>query len=331
MRIYGAAHLIRLSKSANEGRLRLTILGGFLGSGKTTWLRHHLHEQTFGRVHVIVNEAAEAPVDDALLSKANEVTLLSGACVCCEAQDKLRQTLLTLCDQRSAQADPNQRLENIVLETSGLANPAAILALIQDNPILVRQIVVAEIVVIVDALNALDQLRHEALGRAQVEAADRLILTKTDTAASHRVAQLRATLQVLAPAAVQSAALFGSAVDLADPVQDAAPADLPNLHGQDATPIQATQLDLGDLPDWTAFTVWLSALLHARGDQIVRVKGVVRTPAGRLLLQAVRHSVQSPEILPELDAPRPTDNTIAVIGRGFTRHRLTASLSQVLE
>ena len=74
---------------------------------------------------------------------------------------------------------------------------------------------------------------------------------------------------------------------------------LPDLAGAPAgPPIFATKLTIGDDIDWTAFSVWLSALLHARGDDILRVKGVVRTPAGRLLLQSVRKIVQSPEILP---------------------------------
>lgn len=311
-----------------EGRLRLTVLGGFLGSGKTTWLRHHLHEKTFGRVHVIVNEAAATPVDDALLAAADQMTLLAGACVCCEGQKELVQTLLGLCDHRSGTADQAQRLENIVLETSGLADPAAILALIQAHPILVRQVVIAEIVVIVDALNALEQMQQEPLSRKQIEAADRLILTKTDLAAPDVTAQLRATLGLCAPGAAQSAAIFGSSQDLPKADPDAEPVDLPELEGRDDTPIHASQLDLGDQPDWTAFTVWLSALLYARGDQIVRVKGVVQTPAGRLLLQAVRRSVQSPEILPALKTPCETDNTIAVIGRGFTQDQLERSLSQ---
>ncbi len=311
-----------------EGRLRLTILGGFLGSGKTTWLRHHLHEKSFGRVHVIVNEAAAAPVDDALLAAADQMTLLAGACVCCEGQKELIQTLLDLCDHRSGTADPAQRLENIVLETSGLADPAAILALIQDHPILVRQIVIAEIVVIVDALNALDQMQQEPLSRKQIEAADRLILTKTDVAPPDKTAQLRATLAVRAPGAAQSATIFGSSQNLPKADPDVQPVELPDLEGQDDTPIHASQLDLGDQPDWTAFTVWLSALLYARGDQIVRVKGVVQTPAGRLLLQTVRRSVQSPEILPTPGTPCETDNTIAVIGRGFTPDQLARSLRQ---
>lgn len=74
-------------------------------------------------------------------------------------------------------------------------------------------------------------------------------------------------------------------------------------------------------------SVWLSALLYARGDDIMRVKGVVRTPAGRLLLQSVRHVVQSPEILPdggeEVDSK---DNSIVIIGRGFEPQSLLPSL-----
>ena len=311
-----------------EGRLRLTILGGFLGSGKTTWLRHQLHARAFGRVHVIVNEAADAPVDDALLRGADDMTLLAGACVCCAGQDALRNTLRALCDARSARADPDTRNESIVLETSGLADPAAILSLIQADPILIRQIVVTEIIVVVDALNARAQMQNETLCRQQIEAADRLILTKTDVASAQAIAELRATLRVVAPAAAQSAATFGSDAELPAMTPDVAPFALVDLTDHIQTPIHASHLDLGDTPDWTGFTVWLSALLYARGDQIVRVKGVVRTPAGRLLLQTVRRSVQSPEILPETDKPPQSDNTIAVIGRGFTQGQLEASLAR---
>lgn len=311
--------------NAIDGRLRLTILGGFLGSGKTTWLRHHLHAGSFGRVHVIVNEAADAPVDDALLGAADGMTLLAGACVCCDARETLTRSLLALCDARSATA--TARLENIVLETSGLADPAAIVTLIQNHPVLVRQILVVETLVIVDAMNALDQLQNEGLSRRQIEAADRIILTKIDIAPADRRAVLRATLRMLAPAAAVSAASFGSAADLPTDAEDTQPLTLPTLADQETAAITAIPLDLGASPDWTAFTVWLSALLYARGDRIVRVKGVIRTPAGRLLLQTVRHTVQSPEVLPEPDTPCQTDNTVAVIGRGFSPEQLTASLA----
>jgi G3E family GTPase len=314
-------------KKTTEGRLRLTILGGFLGSGKTTWLRHHLHERAFGRVHVIVNEAAAAPVDDALLSAADRLTLLAGACVCCAGQGDFLRVLLGLCDDRSSLEDDALRIQNIVLETSGLADPAAILSMIQAHSVLVRQIVVVETVVIVDALNAKSQMEQEALCRQQIEAADRLILTKSDLTAPQDLARLCATLRAIAPGGTLSAASFGSPLGLQDPELDAHPFALPEILEHDSRPINACQLNLGDTPDWTAFTVWLSALLYARGDQIVRVKGVVATPAGRLLLQTVRRSVQSPEILPESATPVESDNTIAVIGRGFSQDQLTASLA----
>ena len=111
--------------------MRLTVLGGNLGSGKTTWLRHQLHTGSFGAAHVLVNEAAETGVDDVLLQSPGGLTLLAGGCCCCTGQAALLHTLRALCDDRSRSA--KRRLQRIVLETSGLADPAAIVAAIQDR------------------------------------------------------------------------------------------------------------------------------------------------------------------------------------------------------
>jgi G3E family GTPase len=309
-----------------EGRLRLTILGGYLGSGKTTWLRHQLHAGTFGpNVHVIVNEAAETPVDDALLGK---VTLLVGGCCCCSGRPALISALRALCDDRSREG--GARFDRIVLETSGLADPAAIVAAIQADPVLVNHILIGETLVAVDALHALAQLASEPLGRRQVGAADRLILTKTDACAPNDLAALQATLAVLNPGAAISAAVLGETVALPPVPPGAMPYPLPPLPEDDARgPILPTQIEVDATLDWSAFALWLSALLHARGDDLVRVKGVLRTPAGRLLLQTVRKVVQSPEILPETLDPG-QDNRIVFIGRGYDPKDLTRSLYHFL-
>mgnify|MGYP002137690072 CR=1 FL=1 len=107
---------------------------------------------------------------------------------------------------------------------------------------------------------------------------------------------------------------------------DAAPAPLPAL-ADDETPPQATHLAIGPDTDWTALTVWLSALLHARGDRIVRVKGVIAAPAGRLLLQGVRREVQRPEIMPASGQPDARDNLLVLIGRGYAPGDLARSLA----
>src|SRR6188768_2843074 len=72
-----------------DGRMRLTLVGGFLGSGKTTWLRHQLHEGLFRDAVVVVNEAAGTPVDDALLSGGAKLAVLAGGCACCETKAAL--------------------------------------------------------------------------------------------------------------------------------------------------------------------------------------------------------------------------------------------------
>ncbi|WP_395686873.1 CobW family GTP-binding protein [Aestuariivirga sp.] len=308
-----------------EGRIRLTVLGGYLGSGKTTWLRHQLHEGQFARARVIVNEAAETPVDHALLGQASGLCVLAGGCVCCVAKAELISVLRKLCDERTRADAAGQRLDHIVLETSGLADPGPIVAAIKSDPVLVYHIVVSEIIVAADARHAMSQLRSEPLGRRQIEIADRIIVTKVDEAEPAELTKLLSTLVSINPAARISGAVKG--VETALPsFEGVAPDALPDLNGQALKPpVAPTRLQLDDSIDWTAFTIWLSALLHARGDDIVRVKGVVRTPAGRLLLQTVRKVVQTPEILPEQDGLG-EDNMIVLIGRGFTQSQLARSL-----
>jgi G3E family GTPase len=309
-----------------DGRMRLTVLGGYLGSGKTTWLRHHLHVGTFGAVHVAVNEAAETAVDDALLDRAAGLTLLAGGCCCCTGKAEMILALRVLCDQRSRISADDPRLQRIVLETSGLADPGAIVAAIQGDPVLVNHIVIDETIVVVDALHGLAQLQTEALGRRQIGAADRLILSKSDAVDPVTLTLLRATLRNLNPTAPQSAAVLGEAVALPDlPAATDAPALAPLSEEDTRGAIFPCRLTIDPDIDWSAFALWLSALLHARGDDLVRVKGVVRTPAGRLLLQTVRKIVQSPEILPERSI-RGEDNTIVFLGRGFRPEDLQKSL-----
>jgi len=313
-----------MADSAHE-RIRLTVLGGFLGAGKTTWLRHQLHHGLTEGALVVVNEAAQVPVDNVLLSGSPHLAVLAGGCACCEGRDAFISLLRDVCDVRVASDDQAERIDRIVLETSGLADPGAIVDAIKSDPVLIHHIVVSEIVVSVDALHGLDQLKREPLGRRQVEIADRLVVTKVDAAGDETLRPLLATLKELNPGAVISGAAMGSGMSLPDFEHETAVL-LPELPGATA-PIKATAIDIDETIDWAAFSVWLSALLYARGDDIMRVKGVVRTPAGRLLLQSVRHVVQSPEILPdgceEVDGK---DNSIVIIGRGFDPKSLLPSL-----
>jgi G3E family GTPase len=292
-------------------RLRLTILGGFLGAGKTTWLRHQLYEGHYPAAHLIVNEAADAAVDDLLLTGACGITVLAGGCACCDALGRLAGILRGLCDDRSAGRGP----AGVVLETSGLADPARIVAMIRNDPVLARHLTLVEVIVLLDAVEGPARIAAEPLARRQIGAADRLILTKTDQAPSQR---LRASLALLAPGAVVTAAVHGVAVPLPAPDPSARPIEI----GQDAgDPIRAQVLDVSRT-DWPVLTIWLSALIHARGAEIMRIKGAVLTPGGPLLLQSVGRHMQPPEPVAR------TTGQLVLIGRGTTGPDLSRSLAR---
>ena len=311
--------------SDTAGRIRLIILGGYLGSGKTTWLRHQLHDGQFQDALVVVNEAAETPIDDALLGSSDRLAVLAGGCVCCTAKQDLIDLLRRVSDERSRAVSTGSPLDLIVLETSGLADPGAIVEAIRSDPVLVYHVVVSEVIVAVDGLHGMSQLRSEPLSRHQIEVADQLIVTKIDAVDQTELALLLATLKAMSPGASISGSVKGVIHDIPD-FSEAKPEYLQDFSANDVkAEISPTRLYLDDRIDWTAFTVWLSALLYARGDDIVRVKGVIRTPAGRLLLQTVRKIVQSPEILPDLGDTR-EDNIVVMIGRGFTHAQLIKSL-----
>lgn len=299
----------------SDRRLRLTILGGFLGAGKTTWLRHQLRHGL--QAHVLVNEAAGVAVDDALLRGASGLVVLSGGCACCDGRPALLAALRDLADRRSR----GEAVAEVILETSGLADPAAIAQAITLDPVLVHHVRIGSTLVLVDAENAFATGCLSPLALHQMRAADRLILTKTDTVPPSQVARLVATLQVLNPLATIEAAIAGQSVPLE-------PGGLPlEVQVTEAIQFRAMTLPIPGGADWAAVSLWLSALLHGHGDDICRVKGVVRTPAGRLLIQTVRRSVQPPEILP--DDHGITDE-LACIGRIDDPALLTASLARFL-
>lgn len=294
-----------------DPRVRLTVLAGFLGSGKTTWLRHQLRHGVFLNARVIVNEAAALPLDDQLLRFA-DARVIAGGCACCDRLPDLLAVLRDEVDRPDA--------ARIVLETSGLSDAATIRTAILSASDLDARLVVSEVLVAVDACHGLATLRTEELARRQVAAADALILTRMDEADPDRLAVLLATLQIMAP----HAPMFGAAKGVETPLPDRGDALPEDITGDpNVRPALAVTLNLAGVADWPAFALWLSALLHARGAEVLRVKGIISSPAGTMLVQAGGGSVAVPERMP--DDVEHADRVV-VIGRGYTAAELEASL-----
>ena len=130
----------------------VTILTGFLGSGKTTVLQKILAQENYGDTAVLVNEFGEVGIDQQLVAPiAPNVVLLDSGCLCCQIRGELKEALTGLLDARAQKNVPP--FQRIVIETTGLAEPTPIIATIQADPMLTHQLAVARTITIVDAVN----------------------------------------------------------------------------------------------------------------------------------------------------------------------------------
>ena len=176
----------------------LTLLTGFLGAGKTTLLNRLLKDPALAGTLVLVNEFGEIGLDHLMIEGvAQDMILLESGCLCCTIRDDLIITLEDLLRRRdNGRIAPFSRL---VIETTGLADPAPILAVLINHPYLALRFRLDGVVTLVDAVNGMASLDAHEEARRQVVAADRLVLTKTDIAAPDGVAALRERLDHLNP------------------------------------------------------------------------------------------------------------------------------------
>lgn len=178
----------------------LVVLTGFLGSGKTTLLKSVLKDPSMAGTAVIVNEFGDVGLDDALIEAAEEETvLLPSGCVCCAVRDDLVQALKRLFEQAQSGAIPD--ISRIVLETSGLADPAPIAHTLMSEDELFRLYALDGIITTVDAELIDNQLDENFEPAKQIALADRILITKTDRVEPHRIAAVQSLVRELNPSA----------------------------------------------------------------------------------------------------------------------------------
>ncbi|GGC79693.1 ATP-binding protein [Chelatococcus reniformis] len=178
----------------------LTVLTGFLGSGKTTLLNRWLSDPALAETVVIINEFGEIGLDHLFVEMADEglITLAAG-CLCCTVRGDLVATLEDLLRRRdNGRIAPFRR---VIIETTGLADPAPVLQAVLRHPYLAQRYALAGVVVTIDAVNGTGTLDAHEEAVKQVAVADRLVLTKADMADAETVARLRARVRQLNPLA----------------------------------------------------------------------------------------------------------------------------------
>jgi G3E family GTPase len=300
-------------------RTPVALVTGYLGSGKTTLIRAMLESPALGETAVIVNELGEIGIDHAILRRVDERTvLLASGCVCCTLRGDLADELRDLVDRRASGEIPC--FTRVVVETTGVADPAPILATLVSEPLVRNQYALESVIATVDAQHG---LRGEESER-QVAAADVLVVTKADLADP---AGVERAIGALNPVASVVRAVQGD-VDpglLLEQRRSAAPPPPSHPHGHEDE-VAAVSVVLDGPVDWLGFGVWLTMLLHARGREILRVKGLLDVGGdGPLLVDAVQHVVHPPVHLDDW----PDDDRrsrLVLIGRGLDAGRLERSI-----
>jgi G3E family GTPase len=199
-------------------RMPVSILTGFLGSGKTTLLKALLAHPGMNRVAVIINEFGEIGLDHALIESVDEdAILLNSGCLCCTVRGDLLDTLKSLYKRRAKGDVPD--FDRVVIETTGLADPAPILHTMMSDGFLVTRFTLDGVITVVDAVNAMAQFDKQFESVKQAAVADRIVLTKTDLVSADHAADLHSRLAAINPAApilpvvmgdVDPAALFNA-------------------------------------------------------------------------------------------------------------------------
>jgi G3E family GTPase len=303
----------------------LSVITGFLGAGKTTLLNRLLRDPGLRDTAVLVNEVGEIGLDHLFYEILDgETVLLPGGCLCCSVRGDLVTSLEDIL--RGQDNGKNTPFRRVVIETTGLADPASVLHAVMTHPYLVQRYRLDGVVTLVDAVNANATLDEHREAVKQAAVADRLVLTKTDLASAEDIARLRARLQALNPgapvldaakgeasaAALLDAGLYDpaskipdvkrwlaeAAVEAAEHAHHHHDADDPDhRHHHHDENIRVFTLASEEAIPAATLELFLDLLRSVHGAKLLRLKGIVRLaeePDQPVVLHAVQHVMHPP-------------------------------------
>ena len=288
----------RRLRSPRGARVPLVVVTGFLGAGKTTLIRDVLRRPEGADTLVIVNELGEVGIDDALLRTGGEATVLLGnGCLCCVLRSDLQRTLVEVLAER-ARGEIGS-FQQIILETSGLADPVPVLQTLTADRGLASQIHVQAVVTVVDAVLGARTLDEAPEARRQIAVADRIVLTKVDIAGEAAAREIEVMLGQLAPAARITRAADGRVtpeVILADNAALTEPVYPPRERGRHIGDVESFSLRFEAPLAWEAIEQTLELLARLRGHDILRAKGLldIKGCKGPVVVHQVQHLTAKP-------------------------------------
>jgi G3E family GTPase len=321
-----------VSAEATPAVVPVTVLTGFLGSGKTTLLKRILSEAHGQRIAVIENEYGEVGIDRELLrtsTGSEEIIELANGCICCSMRGDL---VLVLGDLRRKRERGSLRLDRVLIETTGLADPGPVIRTFARHGPLAGRYRLDAVITVVDAKHGERTLDEFPEAQAQVGFADRLLLSKTDLVPEDAAARLSARLAGMNPHVPISLTPSGSTTiaELFD--VPAAATGFRALQGQarhtdriGSFAFRATQPF-----DLVRLDAFLASMVDLYGADMLRYKGVLDV-AGRderVIFQGVQTLTEVAWGAPWQAEPRAS--ALVFIGRDLPRALLERGLEACL-
>jgi G3E family GTPase len=314
-------------------RIPLVLLTGFLGAGKTTMLNTLLATPDFRDTAVVINEAGNVGLDHLLVEQGSDsITMLEGGCLCCRAKGALAPALANL--MRRARDENLPLFKRVVVETSGLSDPASVLEGLIADAFFNRFFALAGVVTVVDARAFLATVEQHSEARMQVALADRLLLTKTDLAAADETRKVQEALasinphaeqQLLQPGAATMSAFWPEILDLPRALAK------PNMMcSGEPVPIATASLTFDGAIEPDALEAWLDNTINLLGPLLLRMKAMLNMEdtAGPTVLHVVQGLLHRPVDLKAW----PNDdrqNRVVLIGRDVEEQILVDVLARL--
>ena len=279
-------------------KIPLTLITGFLGSGKTSFLGQYLRANNDKGIAVIINEIGQVALDQRVLRSSvdyseEQMLYLNAGCVCCNRRVDLVESLKNVLNGYDSRGE---KLQKVIIETTGLANPAPILWTLLSDTFLGAHFEACGVIACIDALNGFLHLENEE-AREQIIFADSVLLTKTDLQGDKKSLEaLKAEILGLNPSVeiFDKAILRGNyerlftqnsanrpanrttnrtnlAIDSGDSRKYFS-SDTRKSHAQG---FETLSISFSGAIEWSGFGIWLSLLLHKYGTKVLRVKGII--------------------------------------------------------
>jgi G3E family GTPase len=292
-------------------KIPVTIITGFLGSGKTTLISELVRHPEMNRIALVINEVGEIGIDHDLIERSTEnISLLSNGCICCSVRTDMQETLRDLFAKRSVGEVFD--FDRVIIETTGLADPAPVLQTLVSDTLLEAQFRFDGLVTLVDVVNFPVMVHTQKEIIKQIAIADKLFLTKSDLIDSSGLEMIQNQLRELNSSAPMIMVTQGKV----------APIELMNL-GLSSTKssskilsflgeqtesgkylgqfvqahdsgIQTLSLRFADPFTWEAFSSALDLLSNLRGPDLLRMKGIINVSGQPVVVQGVQHIFHPP-------------------------------------